>query len=469
MPPLEVNFPKSSSPGARPGEGAGALVNCFAELDGNRVAWVRSAGLTAFADSGVGTPRGFLSTSGTLYMGVAEALVSFDTSGVLTTYTGTLVGTGPITIARNNLSPTPDIAIVADSTAYYVNGGAVAAYPDADVGSPNSVCALDGYFIFTYGNGDIVASDLNSTAIDALSVASAESNPDGLLRGIVRGGIFYAMGSATIEPWRNAGTSPFPLERYPTVIPVGLFGQWAVAGYEDGWDGPIMFVATDGTVRSLTGFNAQRLVHRDVERDIAAIEVPSTLRAYVYTAGGHAFWVLSSPTWSWEYNLSTQEWNQRKSYLMDRWRAEFSAFFGGLWMVGDTIGTGVLFVDPSANDENGDPLIVRCEGVMREFPVSMRVPRLHFDFTVGVGSETGEDPIETEPKVAISVSHDGGASWSNPLWRELGRQGKHKRQVQVNNLGRSTPHGVRVAWECSDPVKVHFRGAMVPNLSVRRP
>lgn len=469
MSPAKVVFPTSSSPGYKPGEGSGALVNCYADKDGDHIGWFRSAGFTPFADTGVGTPRGFLATDGALYEARLDKLISVTSAGAPTTLTGTLSGSAPVSMARNNKVPTPDIAIVAESTAYIVSGASVVAYPDVDVGSPNSVAAFDGYLVFTYGSGAIVASDLNSTAINALSTAKAESNPDGLLRGVARGAVFYAMGSATIEPWRNAGTSPFPLARYPTVIPVGLFGQWAVAGFEDGWDGPIIFVASDGTVRSLNGFVAVRVSNRDVERDIQAVAAASTLKAHVYTDGGNAFWVLSSPTWTWEYNLTTEEWNQRKSFGLTRWRGEFSVKAFGRWVVGDTLSTKIQRLSSAVFTEDGAPLIARAEGVLKDFPARMLIPSLDFDFTVGQGVETGVDPIETAPQVGISVSLDGGASWSNPLLRKLGRQGQHKRQVRAHNLGRSTPQGVRVAWEISDPVWTQFRGATALGLTPRWP
>jgi hypothetical protein len=113
--------------------------------------------------------------------------------------------------------------------------------------------------------------------------------------------------------------------------------------------------------------------------------------------------------------------------------------------------------------------VARAEGILKDFPARMRLPAIHFDFTVGQGVATGEDPIETDPQVAISWSHDGGAAWSNDLWRKLGAQGESKRQIVVRNIGRSTPHGVRVAWVISDPVHFQFRGATVIEPIPRKP
>jgi hypothetical protein len=466
--PANVAFPTSSTPGFKPGEGAGRLINCYADKEGQQVVLLRSPGISPWGDATIETPRGMLATDAGLYVAVLDKLVSVNSGGVATVLANSMSGSAPVTMARNNKAPTPDIVIVGDSNAYTVSGANVIAYPDVDVGSPSSVASLGGYFLFTYGNGDIIASDLNSTAINTLSTARAESIPDGLLRVTVSGGRAFFWGASSFEVWYDAGTSPFPLAR-SEVVNVGLFAPWAIAGAQDGWDLQQIFVASDGSVRRLNGYSPDRISTRAVERDIQAVAVPSTVRACVYTEGGNAFWVLSSPSWTWEYNATTDEWNERKSYGLSRWRADMSARAFGRWIVGDTLSTNLGHVTSTAYDEFGAPLIARAEGVLKEFPARMRIPAVHFDFTVGQGVESGGDPVETDPQVALSWSHDGGADYSNPLWRKLGRQGQHKRQVVIHNIGRSTPHGSRIAWEVSDPVWFQFRGATVINPVPRRP
>jgi len=462
-----VTFPTSSSPGAKPGEGSGRLVNCYVDKDGDHVAYFRSAGLRAAADTGFSGPRGMLSTPTALYVALQDVLISYDKDGVVTQITSPLSGSKPVTMARNNAVPS-NIAIVTENGAFTITAGAIVTWTDSDIGSPNSVSSLDGYFLFTYGNGAIIASDLNSTNINTLSTAKAESRPEGLIRGTVSGRQFFAWAPGGIEVWDNAGTPQFPLAR-AAVIPVGLLGPWAVAGYEDGWDLTQIFVASDRTVRRLSGYQPERISTRAVERDIASVPATDLIRAFVYTSGGNAFWVLTSPIWTWEFNATTSEWNERRSDEMSRWRALTSAKFNGRWLAGDVASTSLLEITSASLDEAGAPLKALAEGVLKDFPARMRVPALHFDFTTGQGREAGLDPIETNPIVALSWSHDGGASWANPLFRKLGRQGDFGRQVRIDNIGRSTPHGTRVRWEVSDPINFQFRGASAVTLTARRP
>jgi hypothetical protein len=69
-------------------------------------------------------------------------------------------------------------------------------------------------------------------------------------------------------------------------------------------------------------------------------------------------------------------------------------------------------------------------------------------------------PNEQAPSVAISMSKDGGASFGNPIIRQLGRQANVLRtRVSVLNLGLSGPMGVRFRIDCTDAVYISFLGA----------
>lgn len=70
------------------------------------------------------------------------------------------------------------------------------------------------------------------------------------------------------------------------------------------------------------------------------------------------------------------------------------------------------------------------------------------------------DPIETDPKVEIAWSDDGGQNWSSPLLRELGRQSATRGLVSLLSCtGRSSWNGRRWRLDISDPVYVGFMSA----------
>lgn len=461
---VALTFPKSSTPG-RPGEGAGRLVNVYSFVDGERAAMGSAPGLVPFATAGLG-PRGFLLVGSLLYVAVKDALFTVNVSGTAT-QVGILSGAGPVTMARNNRTPSPDIVIVTEDGAYITNGKAISDYPDADVRTPTSVAFLDGYFVFSYGDGTIRASGLNTTDLNDQSFTKAESHPDGVIRGIIKGGQYIALGQTSTEFYTNAGTQPFPLTR-AEVVDTGLFGPWAVAGYEDGWDRPWFSVASDRTVRQWVGYTGQAISTRAVERSIQSITNPASLRMCVYSFGGNAVVSLSGPNWTWEYHLASGCWFERESYGGKRWRGERSVNAFGRWLVGDLRSPSVMAVTEGARREGIDPLVCTMEAIGNTFPRGARLDDLRIDMSAGQGLVNGVEPIETSPQASISWSLDGGAVYSAPVKRSMGEQGEYGRLICVGSLGRASGRGVRVRLEVSDPVNFALYGVDLGRIADRK-
>jgi hypothetical protein len=461
---VAIPFPRSSLPGLAPAEGQGRLVNAFVETDGDLHTWRRVPGLTPFSDVGLQGPRGFVEVDGKVYGAFADTAVIIDADGVAAAIPDALPGTQPVTFARNNKAPTPDLVCVTENGAFVVTPTSIAPLdPFPDFPQPNSVGILDGFFLHTVPDGRIFASGLNSTSVAALSTAKAEAKPDGLTRGIVSGPYFYGFGPSSFERWRNVGGTPFPLLR-DGVWPVGLAGPWAIAGFQDGWNEAPVFVASDDTVRILPpdGSPPPVISTRYLERLIARLPDKTTLMASVYAVGGHAFWSLSSPSWTWEYNLSTQAWHERRSAGLDGWRARHAFKFGGRWIFGDTRSGTLQRVSEDAFTEDGDPLPAVFEsGLIRQFPARAAIAAAWFDFVVGQGDARSRNPCAFDPSVKIEWSHDGGATYGNPILRSLGQQGQTRRQIRVNRLGLTTHHGLRLRVTVSDPVYVAFLGGEV--------
>lgn len=476
-----LSFPLSSSPGSMAGEGGGLLVNCYVEKEGDVLHYRRVAGLTGYIDLGLSAKvRGLFEVNGQVISAHETGSIT-KVAGVATTLTGAIpAGTDGISMARNNRAAGPDVVLVREGGGAFVLNvitNAVSPYPTTNTdtvlyGNANgvpatvtSVASMDGFLIFSAPLGKICVTGLNTLDCSALSFATAESKPDGIVRGIVASGIYYAMGSSTIEPWKNVGTSPFPLARVPSVIPVGLLAASAVAGMEEGWDHNPYFVAHDGTVRELAGYRAEKVISTPaVERFIAA-STTSTLVAFVYTQRGHAFWCLSSDAGTWCYDVSTGVWHQRTSAGSTLWRAYRSVKAGGAWIVGDRLTNALLFVDNSVRTEFLSPMTWLVESApFKGYPDRMAIPALFADFTLGRG-----DATTPNPQVTIEWSRDGGGSWSVPVTRSLGAAGKYVGPVRVNRLGLQSHHGLRVRFAVTDPVDFSFMGASVPNIEKRAP
>jgi hypothetical protein len=456
MPILPIG--SNSTPGHLVGEGDGRLLNCWVEKNGDKFYIRRVAGLASVGSLGGSAPRGLINIDEVLF---AVCGTSVYRNGVA--LAGSIPGSDAVTMAFNNRVTsgvsTRDLVIVREGGgAFWVDvaSNTLAAYPDADLpATVNSVSFLGGYFLFSIRDGREFASDLNTTAIQALSFATAESRPDGLKRGMVHGGVFYALGDNTIEPWVNAGNSPFPLARATSIIPVGILTTMAVAGFEDGWALNPFIVASDNTVREINGYDTRVVSTPDVERFVKS-SVVSTIEVSAYTVAGRSMLAISSNLGTWEFDVGARFWHERLSFGTTRWRGCRTVLVGGSWACGDLLSSSLLRISDRVFAEAGAPLAMMIESApVKEFPIRAAIAALFGDFTMGIAAS-----------VLIQWSHDGGRTWCAGLTRSLAPP---VGPIRVNNLGLASHHGLRVRFTITDAVDVAFMGGTVEGVEVRKP
>lgn len=470
--PVPINFPLSTAPGASPQESGGRLSNCYSEpLEDKRVSYRRAPGLSAFATTGRTGYRGAILMPGSLVVAELNRLISVDSSGAVSDI-GALSGSLPVTMARNNLNPTPQLAIVTENGAFYSSGGsAPTSWPDPDLPGPNSVAFQDGYFFWTIGDGRAFASDINSSSVNSLSFVTIQSrSSDALIRGIPYKGVMLFFKTSSCEAWNDtANASPaFPYSRLQ-VIDRGLLGANAIAGWQDGF-GQLLWVGDDGGVyrfTDATSFGLQKVSNPDLDKLIAAVADKTTLLAGCYVDRGRSVWYLSSPTWTWEFNINTEKWNERESFQPGNntgtpfsvWRGQGGTLAFGKWILGDLQTGNLGFVDATNQQEFGQPVRMRIQSSeVANFPNRTRVGRADFNWVTGVGISAGT-PSQQNPQVEISWSDDGGTKWSYPVLRTLGASAKAGQRVTVLNAGVAGPRGRRWRMDASDAAYAAFINA----------
>lgn len=456
MPGTPFPIPKSSTPGSRPGEGEGRLLNCFSITEGDRSYVRRTAGLAQYLSTDKVGIRGLLDVNGDIYV-VWSGSVTRASGGTSSTLTGSIPGSDGVTLSRNNRVTggvsTPDIVAVRESGgAYVLTSSAVTAYPDADLpATVNSVTFLEGFFLFSIPDGRIFASDLNTTAVNALSFATAEARSDGLRRIIVRGNISYAMGGTTIEPWKNVGTSPFPLQRAPTVMQVGLLTTMAVAGFEDTWNAPTYFISADKRVMALSGYETAPVSTPDVERFLAASTV-STIEVLAFVWKGRSFIAVTSDQGTWVLDVEARGWHERTSIGATGWRAKWSTYSNDQWVFGDRL-SGDLLVMSNTLTENGAAL----GGLIQSSPLK--------DFPARVAARMSADFTAAAITILVSWSLDGGVTWSTELPRPITNADRWP--VEISNLGLSRQTGAIVRFRWEGPQDFAFMGATATRVESR--
>ncbi len=466
---VEIPWPTSTTKDEPQRAGSGQLINAILEqLPDGRVIRKRAPGMRQFTTSASGAThcRGLiLADSQTMIAVYDNQVESFTTAGVSTAL-GPLVGTGIVTLAKNRKTPVADIVACTTSAAYTLTTtGAPVPYPDADVGVPNSVCFGDGYFFFTRGNGTCIASAINDTAINPLDVTLVNSSSSELLRGVFFAQTLFLFTRETIEAWVNtANPVGFPFSR-SAVIPRGLANYAAVAGFEKNFAATLIFVGSDNIVYLMQGYSPYRISTSDVERRIQNVADKTTLRACVYMSQGHAIWQLTSSDFTLCFDVTNSYWFERTSKEMAFSRIESAQSDGSDWLVGDYATGKIGVVSADAYDEYGDTLTYRVQSFpVSNFPQRMVVRKTDFNFIAGVGLTPNTTPYDpstdpyADPQALFSWSDDGGASFTMPLQRSLGKIGNNIRVAVVLRSGQPTRYGRVWRVEVSDPVYVGLLG-----------
>lgn len=483
---VAIPFPTTSAPGRRPHESSGRLINaCRRNLPaGARAPYViaRAPGIAQWAATGFAGYRGSLLVNSTLYTAMSGEVVSFAagslTSGGSPTTVGALAGTSKVTWARNNKSPTPDVIVVDPANGpFVVTSGSVTAYnASGNLPAVNSVSFLDGYLLFTVGDGRAFASDLNATTVNPLNFTLCDAHPGGLIRGIAFGQEWWAWGPKHCEVFSDtANPTAFPFSRV-TVIPRGLMNAFTITGFEEGIGKGIVLLGDDGIVYALNGYMPEKISTPDVDAAVTSYLEgggnSASLEMFSFVVDGHSRVALNSPSFTWVYDLDTLDWFERQSWnatiLASPWRATgptVNAF--GAWICGDTQSGNLGRITDSVAQEFGNPLIYTVEsGPVTDFPERMAVPMASFDIARGVGIATGHDPDQTNPVGRFYWTDNGGVSWKGPKIRPLGQQGQAKgNQIKVAKTGMTQNQGRRWKIVVSDAVDVELTGGdMTPEV-----
>lgn len=385
-----------------------------------------------------------------LYAVIGNRLIDI-TSGTIGASLGTLVSSGAgVVMAAGRLH-----VVMASGQFGYTFAPATSTFTqisDVDFPSlPNWVAYLAGRFVFgvRYEDSFYWSAIDDPLTYGALDFATAESSPDGLVRGIVYREELWLMGSKTIEVWRASSSADAAFERNTGVsISVGCAATHAVSLL----DNSIFWVGRDengnNVVYSASGYQPRRISNHAIEERLASTTNDfdiETATSYCWQWNGSAFYCLNVPTLDTTlcYCVNTDSW------------FEIAEFFNGNFKRGrvthhvmSPLGThyflGALSTHPTLSNRaaiytaSDDVFTLAGDTLCRErtsphyaTPQLNRIfyPRFRLDCSVGT-------IVSGSRYVQLYYSNDGGYTWSaSALQRSLGETGERRTMVQWNRLG----------------------------------
>jgi hypothetical protein len=484
----------------------------------------RAPGLNFLQTVGTGPIRGLWAhqTNGTDFYVVSGTEV-YKLTGLTSTPVkiGDVSGTGPVSIADNGA--VIFFACNGPSYTYYEPTDEFDAITDENFPGAVTVGYLDNQFIFNEPNSQRLWSvDTVNPAngeyiyplvFDPLFFSSADGSPDGVVAINCDHRQLWVFGTDSVEVWYNAGLANFPLTPIQGAFnEIGCVAAFSVAKL----DNTLFWLGTDargqGIVYKANGYAGIRVSTHAIEYAIAQYGNISDALAYTYQQEGHSFYVLTFPsanaTWvydvsthaieyaiaqygnisnalaytyqqeghsfyvltfpsanaTWVYDVSTQAWHERAGFengAFTRHRSNCQCNFGGNIVVGDFQNGNIYTLDLNVYADNGD--IQKWLRSWRALPTGQNNLKrtaqhsLQLDCETGVGLNTGQG---LTPEAMLRWSDDGGHTWSNEHWREMGKIGQYGYRTIWRRLGMTLKIRDRV-YEVSgtDPVKIAIMGA----------
>lgn len=446
--------------GKSPNVSANKLVNAYYEFhthdqDRTQVSIHGTPGLTLFIDRGDTPWRGLHPFGDTLYGVHRGTFYSINNAG-----TATSRGTLSTTTGRVDIDDDGTYIVVVDGSEIYTYDTStpatpIAAVADADRPTSPNTCTFQGGRILTDedGTGQFKGGDLyDPTAWDALDFATAESNPDDVIRVINYRGVVVLMGEYTTEFWANVGGAGFPYTRILDAdMEYGLAARWSVAKFAGSY--AFLTKNREGQVHvaMLDGYSPKKISSTELDHLINSYSTVSDATGIGYSLGGHPMYQINFPTAgkSWLFDGSTDYWSELRYSTNARHRAEIGVEFVNRTIVSDYEDGKLYTLDPDALDDNGDAIIMELTGRhIHNKKRNVRIASLELGLEAGVGLATGQG---SDPVAALQISKDAGHTFGPITFAGMGKVGEYRKRCLWRRLGVGRDIVPRIT--ISDPVK----------------
>lgn len=426
------------------------------DQDQTKIAIYGTPGTEIFVNVGSTPVRGSYVFGTLLYIVQAGRLYSINNSGTIINR-GTLNTTsGTVSMSDNGTQ----LLIVDGTNGYTYTPGTTTFAQITDVNFQNGATTCDflgGFFaVERPGTGQYyISKSYDGTVWTPALFATAESNTDNLVAVQSYLTFWLLWGEKTIEPWQNAGLSPFPFAPIQgAVIKYGLAAKFSRAPLSGG----IAYLAKNDEgsqveVRLLTGLADALISDPDTTNLINSFSTTADAIALSYKLDTHSFYQINFPTAgrSLLYDASTSIWSEVQTgvALTGRHIANQSVHFNNSTYVTDYSAGNIFKINPNVYTDNGTAIKrqIRSRHIRQDGNL-FTVDELTVEMETGVGLQAGQG---SDPQVMIQYSHDGGRTYGIERWFGLGKVGQYLIRLVSRRWGQCRDGVYQITM--TDPVK----------------
>ena len=390
--------------------------------------------------------RGAHEMAGKPYFVNGDSLYRLDETIVGTTATysltriGAVSGTSRVSMADNG---TQLMVLVPGGDGYIYNHvtDVYSQITDPDFtanGDPQYVAFVDGYFVVTTDSKKFIVSALNDGLnYNALDFGTAESDPDDIVAPVVFKNQLFISGGQTFEAFQNIGGADFPFQRTGLFLQKGCYAPNSIVNSQD----TFMWVGGGenelAAIWALNGNSTVKVSTTAIDSILAGLTETqvSNIYAWAYARKGAYFIGFALPNTTLVYDITTQRWHERKSYIdgsLGAYRVASIAKAYGKIFCGDTVDGRIGELTADVYTEYGNTIIRRV--ATQPFQNNMQsvfFPSLELTVESGVGNSA-----VTDPQIVLERSKDG-KTWSDPIPRSIGKIGEYQRRAIWRRNGRA--------------------------------
>lgn len=368
----------------------------------------------------------------------ADNTESFSVSEI-----GAITGSGRVSMADNGSEL---CIVVPNGDAYIYDGSTLSTITDPDFDGPcETVVYIDGYFVFNKTNSSkIFHSELrDGLSYNALDFAEAEADPDRVVALHVHRGVLYALGTETIQPFTNTGSTEFAFRPIKgAVISKGVRSRFAVKSFGNTFafigggenEGAAVWAFQGSDVAKISTTPLDFLLQN------ATPEQLDECYAFAHSLNGAEFWgvTFGSRTLVFDQTASRLsgrlEWHERSSRISSedvQWRVASIVTAYNKVFVGDIEDGRIGQLSDDFFDEYGEYIVRTTSGQPFENGgQSLSVSSIEATMNAGTGT------ADNEAQIGLCWSDDGGRTYSNMLFRGFGKLGEYGKRAIWRRLGR---------------------------------